>query len=141
MRENRQISAKNRDDAMTNIRPRDLKSADLHGNIRELARRQIGAPRRPDDTSEQASNFIRRVALESVGAIDRLIDDLKNLRGKLEDEGNRVQRDVATYASLSQSVVQLANIVSDSMTHVKTFSDFSIGIDARNSAILPDDRE
>ena len=35
-------------------------------------------------------------------------------------QGNRVQRDIVEYASLSQSVVQLTKIVSEGMTHVKT---------------------
>ena len=125
---------------MSNARPRDPsfsdRPAELEGNIRELARRQTGAPRRPDDTGEQASNSVRRMALESTREIDRLIDDLKNLRGKLEDDGNRVQRDVAAYASLSQSVVQLTKIVSDSMTHVKAYSDApSSSMAARNSVV------
>src|SRR5215469_6342524 len=114
-------------DAMNSTKPNDLARSDMpnefESNIRELVRRQHSATRRVDDTGDHASNFIGRIALESTREIDRLIDDLRRLRGKLEDEGNRVQRDVADYNSLSQSVIQLTQIVSDSMTHVRTFSD------------------
>ena len=126
---------------MSTIKTRDLargdKLADFEGNIRDLPRRPSGAPRRPDDASEQTATLIRRFALESTREIDRLIDDLQKLRQKLELEGNRVQRDIADYVSLSQSVVQLTQIVSDSMVHVKRFSDApSAGMDGRNAVIL-----
>jgi len=99
------------------------KPNEFASNIRELVRRQSSATRGLDDTGDHASNFIGLVALERTREIDRLIDDLRRLRGKLEDEGNRVQRDVADYTSLSQSVVQLTQMVSDRMTHVRTLSD------------------
>jgi len=112
---------------MSNAKPNDLvpvdKPNEFEGNIRELVRRQSSGARRSDDAGDHASSVIGRLALESTREIDRLIDDLKRLRGKLEDEGDRVQRDVADYTSLSQSVVQLTQIISDSMTHVRTFSD------------------
>jgi len=126
---------------MSNIRTRDLtrsdKPADFEGNIRDLPRRQTGAPRRPEDANEQTATLIRRVAFESTREIDRLIDDLQKLRQKLEVEGSRVQRDLADYVSLNQSVVQLTQIVSDGMIHVKKFSDLpSAGMDGRNAVIL-----
>jgi hypothetical protein len=52
-----------------------------------------------------------------------LIDDLQRLRSKLEVEGNRVRRDIAGHSTLSQSVIQLTKIVSDSMAQVKMVSD------------------
>jgi len=124
---------------MSTIKTRDLargdKLADFEGNIRDLPRRP--SARRPDDASEQTATLIRRFALESTREIDRLIDDLQKLRQKLELEGNRVERDIADYVSLSQSVVQLTQIVSDSMVHVKRFSDApSAGMDGRNAVIL-----
>jgi hypothetical protein len=113
---------------MNNLKPRDdlahsEKSAEFEGNIRDLTRSQSGAFRRSVDNTSEPASLIRKFSFESTREIDRLIDDLKNLRRKLEDDGNRVQRDVADYTALSQSVVQLTQIVSDSMTHVKTFSD------------------
>jgi hypothetical protein len=59
------------------------------------------------------------VSGESTREIDYLIDGLKGLRKKLDDDGRRVQREIVEYASLSQSVIQLTKIVSEGMTHVK----------------------
>jgi dsDNA-specific endonuclease/ATPase MutS2 len=67
--------------------------------------------------------LLRQVSLQSTREVDRLIDDLRRLREKLEEQGNRVQRDIVEYASLSQSVVQLTKIVSEGMTHVKRVPD------------------
>jgi hypothetical protein len=103
------------------------KQNEIEGNIRELVRQQGGTIHRPDVAGEQAtnelSNLLREVSLHSTREVDRLIDDLKRLREKLETQGNRVHRDIVEYASLSQSVVQLTKIVSEGMTHVKRVPD------------------
>ena len=95
--------------------------------MRDLVRRESGTIRRTDDSSEQSTNnlstLLRQVSVDSTREIDRLIDDLKNLREKLEDDGNRVQREIVGYVSLNQSVIQLTKIVSESMTHVKKLPD------------------
>ena len=74
-------------------------------------------------TSVADLDRIRSAAAKVKREVDRLIDDLKRLREKLEEQGNRVQRDIVEYASLSQSVVQLTKIVSEGMTHVKRVPD------------------
>jgi hypothetical protein len=106
---------------MSDLKPRDLTRSDKSAgsNIRDLPPQQNGAFGRPNDKGEQAFSLIGRVTLESTCEIDRLIDDLNKLRRRLEDEGNRVQRDVADHSAFSQSVIQLTKIVSDSMAHVK----------------------
>jgi hypothetical protein len=47
--------------------------------------------------------------------IDNLISELQTLRRKLQTDGDRIQRDVAKYAELSQQVMQLTTIISDSV--------------------------
>ena len=100
-------------------KPRDLARSDKSAvsNIQDSPPLQVSALR--NDKGEQASSLIGRVTLESTLEIDRLIDDLNKLRRKLEDEGNRLQRDLVDHSSFSQSVIQLTKIVSDSMVHVK----------------------
>ena len=106
---------------MSNLKPRDLARSDKSSasNIRGLPQQQIGAFGRPDEKGAQASSLMERVTLDSTREIDRLIGDLNKLRRRLEDEGNRVQRDLADHSAFSQSVIQLTQIVSDSMAHVK----------------------
>jgi hypothetical protein len=101
---------------------------EIEGSMQDLLRRESGTIRRGDDSSsDPATNdlsaLLRQVSIDSTREIDRLIDDLKTLRGKLEDDGNRVQREIVGYVSLSQSVIQLTKIVSESMSHVKKLPD------------------
>ena len=105
---------------MSNLKPRDLARSDKSSasNIRG-PQQQTGTFGRSDDKGAQASALIDRVTLESTLEIDRLIDDLNKLRRKLEDESNRLQRDLADHSSFGHSVIQLTQIVSDSMAHVK----------------------
>jgi hypothetical protein len=109
---------------MSSQKPSDLTRSDksAKSNIRDLPPQQNGALGRPNDKGAQASSLMERVTLESTLEIDRLIGDLNKLRRRLEDEGNRVQRDVAGHSAFSQSVIQLTQIVSDSMAHVKADS-------------------
>ena len=128
---------------MSILKPRGLsrsdRSAEIEGSIRELVRRESGAIRQPGDISEQAtddlSSLVHRVSGESTREIDYLIDGLKGLRKKLDDDGQRVQREIAKYSSLSQSVIQLTKIISEGMTRVKTVPDApTIGGEAHSSA-------
>jgi hypothetical protein len=128
---------------MSILKTRELarsgRPTEIEGSIRELVRRESSAIRQPGDISEQATNdlssLVHRVSDESTREIDYLVDGLKGLRKKLDEDGRRVQREIADYASLSQSVIQLTKIVSEGMTHVKTVPDApSIGGEAHSSA-------
>jgi len=109
---------------MSIVKPRGLsrndQPAEIEGNIRELVRRESGAIRQPGDVREQAtddlSSLVHRVSGESTREIDYLIDGLKGLRKKLDDDGERVQREIAEYSSLSQSVIQLTKIISEGLS-------------------------
>jgi hypothetical protein len=96
--------------------PRELtridKPAKTEGSIRNLGQ-QSSAARQPEDSGKQIFALVSQLALTSTREIDRLIVDLKKLREKLKDEGNRIQTDIVEYASLSQSAVQLTKIVLD----------------------------
>ena len=112
---------------MSIVKPRGLsrndRPAEIEGSIRELVLRESTAIRQPGDISEQATNdlssLVHRVSDESTREIDYLVDGLQGLRKKLDEDRRRVQREIADYASLSQSVIQLTKIVSEGMTHVK----------------------
>jgi hypothetical protein len=47
--------------------------------------------------------------------IDNLIDELHVLRRKLQSDTDRIQRDIANYAAVSDQVMQLTKIISESM--------------------------
>jgi chemotaxis protein histidine kinase CheA len=68
-----------------------------------------------DLSSENLGNLLRRVSKTSISEVDNLIGELQTLRRRLQADGDRIQRDIAKYAELSQQVMQLTTIISDSV--------------------------
>ena len=98
---------------------------EFEGEIREFIRRDVPNLRRPlTETSEQAvtniNSLLDRVSGSSVTEIDSLIADLRNVRDFLKTEGERVQREIASYAQLSQVAMTSVKIIAESMTQWKS---------------------
>jgi len=68
------------------------------------------------------ASMISQISFQSVQEIDRLIDGLQGVRQKLDDDGDRIQREIGKYVSFSQSIVDLTKIVTDGMTAIKTIA-------------------
>jgi len=64
---------------------------------------------------EDLANLLGQVSKTSAREIDNLISDLQTLRKKLQTDGDRIQRDITEHAELSQRVMQLTTIISDSV--------------------------
>ena len=98
---------------------------EFEGEIREFIRRDVAHLRRPAQAegSEQAVTSIHslldRVSGSSVTEIDALIADLRNVRDFLQAEGERVQREIASYAQLSQVAMTSVKIIAESMSQWK----------------------
>jgi hypothetical protein len=60
-------------------------------------------------------SLLRRVSGISRREIDVLIGQLQTLRDKLETSSQRLQNDLSEYASLSQHVMELTKVVSESV--------------------------
>ena len=73
-----------------------------------------------NDGQESASlgDLLGQVSKNSVGEVDGLIGELRHLRGKLEADGDRIKRDIREYEALSQQVIQLTKIISDSVATI-----------------------
>jgi hypothetical protein len=69
----------------------------------------------PTQSTENLGSLLRQVSKTSMDEIDNLISELQPLRRKLQTNGERIQRDIAEYAELSQHVMQLTTIISDSV--------------------------
>jgi hypothetical protein len=98
---------------------------EFEGEIREFIRRDVSHLRRPqNEASEQAvtniNSLLDRVSGSSVSEIDRLIADLRNVRDFLHSEGERVQREIASYAQLSQVAMTSVKIIAESMSQWKS---------------------
>lgn len=99
--------------------------AAVEGEIREFVRRDPSALRRAPETDSElvAGNInvlLQRVAGTSVQDIDRLIGELQTLRDVLQNEGARVQREIAQYAHLSQSAMQSTRVIAESLQNWKS---------------------
>jgi hypothetical protein len=118
---------------MTVIRPDRLSEIDeaaaavsqtneVEGEIREFVRRDVSAFRRSrqdngsDAAVENISSLIQRVSGASVAEIDRVVNELNAVREMLRTEGERVQREITNYASLSQAAMSSMKVFTDSLS-------------------------
>ena len=94
------------------------------GNIREA--RGSSAVFRPGEasdvetSSDNLAGLLRGVSEASTREIENLVGDLQALRKKLHTDGNRIQRDITEYAELTQQVMQLTKIISESVKKLPT---------------------
>ena len=116
--------------AVKNGVPLDLEPREtgVEGEIREFVRRDGAVLRRaPESDGELVANnigmLLQRVSGSSVHEIDRLITELQALRELLENEGTRVQRELAEYAHMSQSAMQSTKIIAESLAQWKNMAD------------------
>jgi hypothetical protein len=94
---------------------------EFEGEIREFVRKDVAPwrkrPEGPTESpAENINSLVQRVAGASMGEIDTVIGELRNMRDFLRTEGDRVQREVAGYATLSQTVMASVKVISESMT-------------------------
>ena len=117
---------------MTSIRPGKPLDLDhpgdmeVEGEIREFVRRDVATLRRTsmdpgnDLITNNVNSLVQRVSATSTQEIDRLIAELQGLRNYLQSEGERVQREIAGYAQLSQSALASAKVIGEGMSQWKS---------------------
>lgn len=90
---------------------------DLDENVRTLGNGSVAF--RQGENGEATANslgaLLRRVSGNSTREIDTLIGELRDLREKLRFDGDRIHGDIVEYAALSQQVMQLSKIISESV--------------------------
>jgi len=98
----------------------------FEGEIREFVRRDVAYLRRqrpedsaPEPVSDNLNVLIRRVSGASIEEIDRVILELQGVRDMLRSEGERVGREIASYASLSHAAMSAMKVIGDSLTQWK----------------------
>jgi hypothetical protein len=65
------------------------------------------------------SALISQTAAPSAQDIDLLVGVLRQMREKLDKDGDRLQRDIGRYVEFSEAVAQLTEIISDGMVHIE----------------------
>jgi len=106
----------------------------VEGEIREFVRRDVASvPHRQRSevdashgpAAENLNALIRRAAGDSMEEIDRVIRELESVRDMLRNEGERVSREVAGYASLSHAATTAMKVIADSIKQWKDAPDKS----------------
>jgi len=103
----------------------------FEGEIREFVRRDVSFLRRQRSETEPASDpvadnlntLMRRVSSASMDEIDRVILELQSVRDMLRHEGERVSRDIASYASLSHAAMTAMTVIADSLKQWRSAPD------------------
>ena len=105
----------------------------VEGEIREFVRRDVSVQHRQRSEANAANSpaaeslnaLIQRVAGDSMEEIDRVIRELESVREMLRNEGERVSREVASYASLSHAATTAMKVIADSVKQWKDAPDKS----------------
>lgn len=97
----------------------------VEGEIRAFVRRDVSVFRRgraesSDAAVDSINSIIERVSGASVVEVERVIAELTMVRDMLRSEGERVQREIAGYASLSQAALTSMKIIAESLAQWKS---------------------
>ena len=79
------------------------------------------ASEREDDQkpTENLSELLGRVSVNSTSQIDDLVGDFERLREKLRTDSDRIQREIEEYSRLSEQVMQLTKTISERVEKVR----------------------
>jgi len=105
-------------------------SGEFEGEIREFVRKDVAPWRKRPERTEAATDtqadnvsmLVQRVAGASMSEIDNVIDELRGMREFLRSEGERVQREIAGYATVSQTAVASMKVIAESMAQWRSAS-------------------
>jgi hypothetical protein len=79
----------------------------------------------PTEAAENATNKLLSIVDEksqtAKAELERLIGELQQLRQNMDDEGKRVQQQIAEFAFLGQSTLEFAKLVRNGASSAKTF--------------------
>jgi hypothetical protein len=90
-----------------------------------------------EEASVEVSFLVSQISGRSVLEIDHLIEGLQGVRKKLDDDGDRIQRDIGAYAAFSESIIELTKIVSDGMAFIKAPSRASEAKEVASPSVSP----
>jgi len=93
------------------------------GNFRKLTR--AGAVQQAESSDQETSpehlsTTLRQISKISISEVSQLINELQILQRRLETDGDRIERDIQAYAELSQQVMQITSIITDSVKKLPT---------------------
>jgi hypothetical protein len=103
--------------------------SEVEAGIRDFVRKDIAYLRRPaaeapadslaDAAVTNVNTLIQRVSGASLAEIEALIAELEGLRNLVHNEGQRIQRELASYSQLSQTAMKSTRMIADSLAQWK----------------------
>jgi hypothetical protein len=104
-----------------NYAPPDRRALENGSDVERIAflRQQRSHANSANDPAAQLNAVVNRVASASLEEIDRVIRTLEGVRDMMREEGERVSREVAGYASLSHAAVTAMRVMADSIKEWK----------------------
>jgi len=104
----------------------------VEGEIRELVRRDLPQLRKSQSEAGEfgvssLNALIQRVSGTSVMEIEKLIAELQTLRDYLQNEGQRVQRELTEYAHMSQAATKSTKIIAENLAQWKRMAETDRG--------------
>ena len=101
--------------------PPDRRAPEQGSDVERIAylRQQRSQANSANDPAAQLNAVVNQVASASLEEIDRVIRVLEGVRDLMRNEGERVSREVAGYASLSHAAITAMKVISDSIKEWK----------------------
>ena len=98
---------------------RPPKDRDDVENVVELLGKQRSDAMAESASAENVNVMIRRMVIDSMEDIDRVIRDLESVRDMLRNEGERISREVNGYASLNRAATATMKVITESLKQWK----------------------
>jgi hypothetical protein len=104
------------------------------GDDKTLAAKSLleDLPTQIEDDAERTKSALARLASNSIDRLERLMSEIQEMREFLRSEGERVQREIVTYAQLNQNVAMAATKIKAET--VGTWKSTALAGDAHSSA-------
>jgi hypothetical protein len=101
--------------------PPNRRAPEQRSDVEGIAflRQQRSQANSANDPAAQLNAVVNRVASVSMEEIDRVIRTLESVRDMMREEGERVNREVAGFASLSHAAVSAMKVMADSIKEWK----------------------
>jgi hypothetical protein len=100
-------------------RPPETRDEGVKNVVTLLAKQQPETPAESISATEHLDVMIRRIAMDSMTEIGRVIRDLENVSEMLRNEGARVSREVSGYAGLNQAATAAMKVIAESLKQWK----------------------
>src|SRR3974377_2293006 len=103
--------------------PPDRRPPENHAAVEKVV--TLLAKQRPEPSADSASatehldGMIRRIAMDSMTEVGRVIRDLENVSDMLLNEGERISREVNGYASLNRAATATMKVITESLKQWK----------------------